>query len=135
MKKQMQAVSVEVADDGMVILTQQTNDLNDPDPTIHLSAEQTPLVSTWLYEAAGCATTHGDEAASETIPVRYFARGPDAEAEQLDVFCNAQGMVVLKIDDDAFIEISPAMAKRLRKQISVAIRESITDMLRPDLEA
>jgi hypothetical protein len=44
-------------------------------------------------------------------------------------------MVVLKIDDDAFIEIAPAMAKRLREQISVAIRESITDMLRPDVEA
>ncbi|WP_042875633.1 hypothetical protein [Cupriavidus necator] len=135
MKKQMQAVSVEVADDGMVVLTQQINDLNDPDPIIHLTVEQTPLVATWLYEAAGWATTHGDEAESEAIPVRYFARGPDAEAEQLDVFCNAQGMVVLKIDDDAFIEIAPAMAKRLRERISVAIRESITNMLRPDVEA
>lgn len=36
MKRQMQAISVEVNDDGMVVLTQQVNDLNEPDPEIHL---------------------------------------------------------------------------------------------------
>ncbi|ART57094.1 hypothetical protein CBP36_19510 (plasmid) [Acidovorax carolinensis] len=69
------------------------------------------------------------------IPVRYYARGPEAEAEQLEVFCNDQGMVILKIDDDAFLEMAPAMAKRLREKLSVVIRESLADMLRPDSEA
>lgn len=44
-------------------------------------------------------------------------------------------MIVLKIDDDAFIEIAPAMAKRLREKLSAAIRSSIGEMLRPDNEA
>ncbi|BCN13346.1 hypothetical protein RPSD_52310 (plasmid) [Ralstonia solanacearum] len=135
MKKQMQAVSVETTDDGMVVLTQQINDLDDSDPQIHLTVEQTPLVASWLYEAAGNAAASGNVIEGENIPVRYFARGPEAEAQDLSVFCNSQGMVVLKIDDDTFIEIAPAMAKRLREQISVAIRESLTDMLRPDAEA
>ncbi|MEX4003612.1 hypothetical protein AB4Y38_32535 [Paraburkholderia sp. EG285A] len=136
MKRQMQAISVEVDDgEGMVVLTQQVNDLNEPDPQIYLSPEQTPLVAAWLYAAAGEAIAQSEPLDSESIPVRYFARGPDADSENLQVFCNAQGMVVLKIDDDSFIEIAPAMAKRLREKLSIAIRESIGDMLRPDSEA
>jgi hypothetical protein len=135
MKRQMQAISVEVDDEGMVVLTQQVNDLNDPDPQIYLNPEQTPLVAAWLYAAAGEATAQSEASDSDNIPVRYFARGPEADAENLQVFRNAQGMIVLKIDEDAFIEIAPAMAKRLREKLSVAIRESIGDMLRPDNEA
>lgn len=135
MKKQMQAISVEVNDDGMVVLTQRVNDLNEPDPEIYLNPEQTPLVAGWLYAAAGNATGQGGAPDSESIPARYFARGPEADAENLEVFCNAQGMIVLKIDDDTFIEIAPAMAKRLREKLSAAIRSSIGEMLRPDNEA
>lgn len=135
MKKQMQAVSVETTDEGMVVLTQQINSLSDEDPQIHLTIEQTPMVASWLYEAARSATESSDLSKSEDIPVRYFARGPEAEAQDLSVFCNTQGMVVLKIDDETFIEIAPAMAKRLREKIAVAIRESLTDLLRPDAEA
>lgn len=135
MKRQMQPISVEVDGEGQVVLTQQLNDLNEPDPQIYLSAEQTPLVASWLYAAAGESTVRDEASESENIPVRYFARGPEAEAEELQVHCNAQGMIVLKIDDNTFIEIAPAMAKRLREQISLAIRASIADMLRPDEEA
>jgi hypothetical protein len=44
-------------------------------------------------------------------------------------------MVILKIGNDTLIEIAPAMAKRLREQLSVAIRASLCDLLRPDVEA
>ncbi len=135
MRREMQPISVEVEEDGKVVLTQAQFDLNEPDPRIELTCEQSPLVAAWLLEAAGEAAqaVHGDD--DRPIPVRYFARGPEAEAEQLQVFCNDQGMVILKIDDDAFLELAPAMAKRLREQLSVVIRESLTDMLRPDSEA
>ena len=135
MRREMQAISVDVEDDGKVVLTQPLFDMNVPDPRIELTCEQAPLVSAWLLEAAGEAAqvVHGEDA--RPIPIRYFARGPEAEAEQLQVFCNDQGMVILKIDEDAFLELAPAMAKRLREQLSVVIRESLTDMLRPDSDA
>jgi hypothetical protein len=135
MKLQMHPISVEVHEHGKIHLTQEYHDLNEPDPIIELSAEQAPLVAAWLYEAAGVAGAATETQSIESIPVRYFARGPEAEAEELKVFSNAQGMIVLKIDDDSFIEIAPAMAKRLREKLSVAIRSSIADMLRPDGEA
>lgn len=135
MRREMQPISVEVEDDGKVVLIQAQFSLNDPDPRIELTFEQSPLVAAWLLEAAGKAAkaVHGDD--DRPIPVRYFARGPEAEVEQLEVFSNDQGMIILKIDDGAFLELAPAMAKRLREQLSIAIRESLTDMLRPDSEA
>jgi hypothetical protein len=50
----------------------------------------------------------------------------------MNVHCNARGMVVLAITDDVHVEISPAMAKRLRERLSVAIRASLTTLLKPD---
>ncbi|AXK68050.1 hypothetical protein [Burkholderia sp. IDO3] len=135
MLKKMQPISVEVDEDGLVVLTQQVNDLNEPDPRIELTVEQTPLVAQWLYEAAGDAAEEAEAATTDRIPIRYFARGPEAESETLEVFTNSQGMVVLRIDDDTFIEVAPAMAKRLREQLSLAIRASLAEMLRPDDEA
>lgn len=135
MRREMQPISVEIEVDGKIVLTQAQFDLNESDPRIELTYEQSPLVAAWLLEAAGKAAqaVHGED--DRPIPVRYHACGPEAEAEQLEVFCNDQGMVILKIDDDAFLEMAPAMAKRLREKLSVVIRESLTDMLRPDSEA
>lgn len=134
-RREMQPIKVETRGDGTVAITQAIFSLDYPDPTIELTCEQTPVVAAWLLEAAGEASQsfHGEE--DRPIPVRYFARGPEAEAEQLKVFCNEQGMVILKIDEDAFLELAPAMAKRLRERLSVAIRGSLTDLLRPDSEA
>lgn len=133
MRREMQPISVQVEEDGKVVLTQAQFDLNESDPRIELTCEQSPLVAAWLLEAAGEAA-HAQHAEDDRpIPIRYFARGPEAEAQQLEVFCNGQGMVILKIDEDAFLE--SAMAKRLREQLNVVIRQSLTDMLRPDSEA
>jgi hypothetical protein len=134
-RREMQPISVELGDDGKVVLQQAQFDLNEPDPRIELTYEQTPLVAAWLLEAAGEAAQLVEKGDDRTIPVRYYARGPEAEAEELKVFSNDQGMVILKIDDDTFIEVSPAMAKRLREQLSVAIRASLSDLLRPDVDA
>jgi hypothetical protein len=92
------------------------------------------LVASWIYEAGQAINLTSDENEQE-IPVRFYARGPEADAETLSVYNNTGGMIILKIDDDTFIEISPAMAKRLRDQLSKAIRASLTEMLRPDSEA
>lgn len=134
-RREMQPISVELGDDGKVVLHQAQFDLNEPDPRIELTYEQTPLVAAWLLEAAGKAAQLIEKGDDRPIPVRYFARGPEAESEELKVFHSDQGMVILQIDDDTFIEIAPAMAKRLREQLSVAIRASLSDLLRPDFEA
>jgi hypothetical protein len=133
-RREMQPIRVEAGGDGNVTITQAIFHMNEPDPSIELTCEQTPMVAAWLLEAAGEASQslrHDDD---RPIPVRYFARGPEAEAELLEVYCNEQGMVILKIDDSAFLELAPAMAKRLREQLSVAIRGSLTELLRPDSE-
>jgi hypothetical protein len=131
----MKNISLEIGKTGNILLTQALFDINESDPCIELTCEQTPLVAGWLLEAAGESARSREEVDERSIPVRYFARGPEAEVEQLQVFCNDEGMVTLKIDDNAFIELAPAMAKRLREQLSVAIRGSLTDLLRPDADA
>lgn len=132
MRKSMNQISVYVDDDGNVVLTQEVHDLNEPDPKIVLSPEQAPLLASWIYDAG----REGDAALEEpadNIPVSVFAGGPMAEPENLEVFHNAQGMVILKFGDSV-MEISPAMAKRLREHLSHAIRSALTEMLRPDAE-
>lgn len=134
MRRVMHQVSVDQNDDGNVVLSQALNDPNEPDPEIVLSPDQVPLVAAWLVQTAEEVASDKGEG-QEAIPVRYFARGPEAELESLSVYTNNSGMVILSIDDNTYIEVSPAMAKRLREQLSRAIRESLTDMLRPDAEA
>ena len=75
----------------------------------------------------------GDRA-QEAVPAMFYADGP-ADSEELSAFHNGQGMVILRIGEKHFLEISPSMAKRLREQLSVAIRSALTEMLRPDSEA
>jgi hypothetical protein len=135
MKKLMHALSVDTNDDGDIVLSQRIDDPNYPDPEILISPDQVPLVVAWMYEAREITVREETAAEGESIPIRFFARGPEADSENLSVFHNAQGMVVLKIDDDTFIEMSPAMAKRLRDQLSTAIRSALTQMLGPDTEA
>ena len=133
MKKLMHPVSVETNEAGDIVIGQAVGDMNEPDPEIVLTPDQAPLVASWIQQAGLEAS---EEVASDgAVPVRFYARGPEAEAEELSVFSNSQGMIILKIDDDTFIEVSPAMAKRLRDQLSKAIRLALTDMLRPDAEA
>lgn len=132
--REMLPVSVAVDATGKVVLTQATLtlDLKDSDRRIELTSEQTPLVAAWLYEAA---SDNGEAAQADDgtkIPIRYVTKGPKAEAAQLEVFCDGQGMVILKIDAGTHIEIAPAMAKGLREQLSAAIRSSLAGLLRPD---
>lgn len=133
MKRVMNSVSVETNNDGDVVISQRWNDLNESDPEITISLEQAPLLASWILEAAETAP-EGDSH-PEVIPVKFWARGPAADSEELTVYNNAAGMIILKIDDDTFIEIAPAMAKRLREQLSRAITSALTDMFRPDAEA
>ena len=134
MKRVMHQISVDTNEDGDVVLSQQIHDMNEPDPEILLTPDQAPLVAAWLYEAGEEANAERSDT-EQKIPVRYYARGPEAEFENLSVYINAQGMVILSIDEDTYIEVSPAMAKRLRDQLSKAIRSALTEMLRPDAEA
>lgn len=134
MRRVMHQISIDTNEDGDVVLSQAMNDLNEPDPEIVISPDQAPLVAAWLTDAAQSSFSEREDG-TNAIPVRYFARGPDAELETLSVYTNSSGMVILSIDENTYIEVSPSMAKRLRDQLSRAIRESLTDMLRPDAEA
>lgn len=115
-------------------MRQEINDLNEPDPELRISPEQAPLVAAWIFQASADAAAHNGSDDVE-IPIQFYGRGPSPDLESLTVFGNPHGMIVLKIDEDTFFEIAPAMAKRLRDQLSRAIREALTDMLRPDEDA
>ncbi len=134
MRRVMHHISIDINEDGDLVLSQAINDLNEPDPEIVISPDQAPLVAAWLTDAAQ-ASFSAREDGTDAIPVRYFARGPEAELETLSVYANSSGMVILSIDENTYIEVSPSMAKRLRDQLSRAIRECLTGMLRPDAEA
>lgn len=133
MKRVMHSVEVGTTVEGDISITQRWNDLNERDPEITISPEQAPLLASWLLEAA--EDESGDAAEDASIPCKYWARGPEADSEQLEVYNNEAGMIVLRISDDTFIEVSPAMAKRLRERLSRAITGALTDMFRPDSEA
>lgn len=132
MKRKMHSVQVETDRDGNIQVSQELHDLNDPDPTITVSPDQAGLLASWLMEAAG--STHGKASAIESIPVKFFSCGPEAELEELKVYNSVSGMIILSIDEDTYIEVSPIMAKRMRDQLSKAISLAFTDMLRGDDE-
>mgnify|MGYP001807452820 CR=1 FL=1 len=123
MTKRMHPIAVDTAENGDVVLTQAIGDLNEPDPEIRIAPEQAAVVCGWIQQAAGGvpATLYTDD------------RGP--ELESIEVYINAAGMVNIKVNEEVRLEISPVMAKRLREQLSRAITESLTDLLRPDAEA
>jgi hypothetical protein len=131
-KRKMHSVSVETDRENNIQISQEIHDLNDADPVITVSPDQAGLLAAWLIEAAG--SIHGEAEAIESIPVKFFSRGPEAEQEELKVYNNNSGMIILSIDEDTFIEVSPAMAKRMRDQLSKAISLAFTDMLRGDDE-
>jgi hypothetical protein len=128
--KKMNAVDVSVDSNGEIAIHQEWNDINHDDPVVTISKEQAGMVASWIIEAA-----QGDsefEENNSTISVNYYSRGPEAESVELSIFNNERGMVVLKIDDDNFIEMSPKMAKRARDQLTKTISESIGTMFTPD---
>ena len=132
MKRKMQSVQVETDKDGSIQISQEIHDLNEPDPVITVSPDQAALLASWIIEASG--RNSGQSDAAEAIPVKFFSRGPEAELEEMSVYNNSSGMIILSIDEDTYIEISPAMAKRMRDQLSKAISLAFTDMLRGDDE-
>ena len=132
MKRKMHSVQVETDEDRNIQISQEIHDLNEPDPIITVSPDQAGLLASWLIEAAG--SIRGEAAMIESIPVKFFSRGPEAELEELKVYNNSSGMIILSIDEETYIEISPAMAKRMRDQLSKAISLAFTDMLRGDDE-
>jgi|SRR5690242_222405 len=127
----MQSVQVET-DGDMILISQEIHDLNEADPVISVSPDQAALLASWIIEASGRQSEQS--AAVESIPVKFFSRGPEAELEEMSVYNNSSGMIILSIDEDTYIEISPAMAKRMRDQLSKAISLAFTDMLRGDDE-
>ena len=134
MQKKMYPVAVATNDDGDIVITQEVGDMNYPDPEVRISKEQANLVCSWIQQAS----TKGDEKPeSEVRPVSATLHTDQrgSELESIEVYVNAVGMVALKINDVTSLEISPTMAKRLREQLSRAITESLTDLLRPDAEA
>ena len=47
--------------------------------------------------------------------------GPSSDLGEPKVHCNDSGMIILSINEDAYLEISPIMAMRSREQLSKAI--------------
>ena len=128
----MHSVQVETDDEDNIQISQEIHDLNEPDPVITVSPDQAGLLASWLIDAAG--TIRGESEVVESIPAKFFCRGPEAELEDLKIYNNNSGMVILSIDEDTYIELSPIMAKRMREQLSKAISLAFTDMLRGDDE-
>lgn len=128
----MYPISVSTNQNGDILIKQEWNDINEPDPEITVSPEQAGLVASWIFRAATESSETDEEL--ESIPIQFYSRGPESELENLKVYNNANGMIILSIDEDTFIEVSPAMAKRIRDQLSKAISVAFTDMLRSDDE-
>tara|TARA_R110000751_G_scaffold296848_1_gene406225 strand:+ start:1950 stop:2348 length:399 start_codon:yes stop_codon:yes gene_type:complete len=130
--KKMHAVDVSIDSNGEIAIHQEWNDMNHDDPVVTISKEQAGMVASWIIEAAQKESKFVET--EPTISVNFYSRGPEAESEELSIFNNQRGMVVLKIDDDNFIEMSPKMAKRARDQLTKAISESIGTMFTSDDE-
>lgn len=131
-ERKMYPVKVSNSSAGEVLVTQEWNDINEPDPEIILSAAQARLVASWIFEAAA-ELADGSER-KESIPVTFFGRGTESELEELRIYNNDSGMIIFSINENTFIEVSPAMAKRVREQLSKAISIAFADMLRGDEE-
>ncbi|NRQ41428.1 hypothetical protein HRH59_02420 [Rheinheimera sp. YQF-2] len=115
-----------------ILIKQEFNDMNEPDPIITISKEQAGLVASWILDAAEHESDHMQE--DLPVMVNYYSRGPEIESEELTIFNNSRGMIVLKIDDDNFIEMSPQMGKRMRELLTKAISTSIGSMFLADDE-
>ena len=134
MPKKMHPIAVDTAENGDVLLTQAVGDMNYPDPEIRIAPEQAPLVCGWIQQAADPTLEAGTDEQNGVPATLYTDRGgPDLES--IEVYINAAGMVNIKVNDEVRLEVSPTMAKRLREQLSRAITQSLTDLLRPDAEA
>lgn len=133
MKKVMYPIEVSHDVNHNISLEQKINDLNEPDPVITISKEQAGIIASWILEAAEYESDH--EIEDMPVLVNFYSRGPEAESEELSIFNNPRGMIVLKIDDDTFIEVSPQMAKRMRVQLTKAISTAIGSLFVPDEEA
>lgn len=134
MSKRMHALAVELNEDGDVVISQAIGDMNYPDPEIRITPEQAPLVCSWIQHAAD-TTSNEEPAESSGVLATFHSDNRGIELEAIEVYINAAGMVNIKVNDETRLEISPTMAKRLREQLSRAITESLTALLRPDAEA
>lgn len=135
MRKEMHPIAVEVGDDGLIHITQAINDINEPDPKIRIAPEQSTLVASWIVEVASDGVDgEVTPETQESVPVNFWNNGPMGEPMDLDIYPNASGMIVLKISDGSFLEVSPVMAKRMREKLSRAISQSLTNMFRSDTD-
>ena len=142
MYKQMHNIAVERSSDGLIRISQEYNDMNMEDPVIRIDPEQATLVASWIVDAAsdseilaGTSGPTGNSASEGSVPVNYWRGGPMGEPMDMDIYPNASGMIVLKISDGSFLEVSPVMAKRMRENLSRAISQSLTNMFRSDTDA
>ena len=132
MNKVMHHIKVNTDKKGDLVLLQELNDINEHDPKITISADQATLVASWIMEASQEQSDPSAEPAR--IPVRFWIDGQGPDNDELDIYNNDSGMVVINFSNGAFIEISPVMAKRMREQLSKAITLAHTDMLKSDEE-
>lgn len=130
----MHALAVEINAEGDILISQAVGDMNYPDPEICITPEQAPLVCSWIQQAADTKDVGEPEDSSGVLATFHNDHG-GIELEAIEVYINAAGMVNIKVNEETRLEISPTMAKRLREQLSRAITESLTALLRPDAEA
>jgi hypothetical protein len=133
MTKRMHSVAVDLNEEGDIVVSQEVGDLNYPDPEIRITPDQAPLLCSWIQQAAD--TAGGEPEESSKVLATFHTDDRGVELESIEVYINAAGMVNIKVNDETRLEISPTMAKRLREQLSRAITESLTALLRPDAEA
>ena len=130
MQREMHHIKVFTKENGNTVILQEWNDMNERDPEIEISPDQVGMVASWLLEAN--AEKADKENESSIIPANVWMGGPESESQELEIFQNQHGMVVLKISDDIIVELSPNMAKRAREKLTKAIGDSFVDMLRND---
>jgi len=136
-RKEMHAVCVEAASDGSIEFSQVLSDVHEPDPKIHIAPEQASIVASWVLQAAAEIDVPDltEELPDESVPIKFWNGGPESDHNDLDVFLNTSGMVVLKISDSTYIEIAPSMAKRLSEKIGMAVSQSFVSMLMKEGQA
>ncbi len=132
MEKRMHPIKVSTKENGEISICQEWNYPGEEDPEIIFTSDQAGSIASWVIDAA--TEVSGEVLETEPIPVEFYSGNPDSDSAEVQIYTNNRGMVVIKISEESFIEVSPSMAKRLRSQLTKAISVSLTDMFRSDEE-
>ena len=132
MKKEMYPIEVKSGENEDIVLTQKWNDINEPNPEIFLAREQAGLVATWIIDELQLSESQNSDEMG--IPAEVWSGDIANELEELQVYNNSSGMIIIHINENSYISLSPSMAKRFREQLSRAITISFSEMLKGDEE-